>query len=344
MGKHQDGGVPRIGLVLGAGGVLGGAWMVGGLNALKLKLGWDPRDASHIVGTSAGSVLAAAISTGIGPERLLPMSPDWIFKGLFGSDDELVLMNEHVANGRRRLLWGMPGSWRLVVSSIRFDGNRPSLLRMLTGLIPQGLISTAPIRDTVRHLVPDGWTDHPCCWIVACDYHTGKRVAFGAPHMPVVPMADAVAASCAIPGFYRPQLVDGRLFVDGGLHSMSNLDLLADTELDLVICLNPLSSNYRTHSWDPVDRFMDGFRRMATRQLESEAAKLRNRGIEVVLLQPGEEDLMVMGNNLMEGRRSRDVVEVALQTVAQQLRHPTVRRTLGEFGLEFEPGSARKAS
>jgi NTE family protein len=289
-------------------------------------------------------VLSAAISTGIDPDRLLPISPDWIFKGLFGADDELIMTSDHAASGRRRLLWGMPGSWRLLVSGIRFDGNRPSLLRVLTGLIPQGLISTAPIRDTIRHLVPDGWTDHPCCWIVACDYQTGKRVAFGAPETPVVPLADAVAASCAIPGFYRPQLADGRRYVDGGLHSMSNLDLLADCDLDLVICLNPLSSNYRTHSWDPVDRFMDGFRRLATKQLESEAAKLRNRGIEVVLLQPGEEDLVAMGNNLMEGRRSRDVVEIARRTVTEQLHHPTVRRTLAEFGLDVARPAARKAS
>ena len=41
-------------------------------------------------------------------------------------------------------------------------------------------------------------------------------------------LADAVAASCAIPGFYRPVEIGGRRYVDGGLYSASNLDLLRD--------------------------------------------------------------------------------------------------------------------
>ena len=55
-------------------------------------------------------------------------------------------------------------------------------------------------------------------------------------------LADAVAASCAIPGFYRPVDIGGRRYVDGGVRSASNLDLLAGHELDLVICLNPTST------------------------------------------------------------------------------------------------------
>src|SRR5512132_4411378 len=43
---------PRVGLVLGAGGILGGAWLTGGLYALADEFGWDPGSASQIVGTS----------------------------------------------------------------------------------------------------------------------------------------------------------------------------------------------------------------------------------------------------------------------------------------------------
>jgi hypothetical protein len=45
---------PRVGLVLGAGGVLGGAWLVGALHAIVSETGWDPGSADYIVGTSAG--------------------------------------------------------------------------------------------------------------------------------------------------------------------------------------------------------------------------------------------------------------------------------------------------
>src|SRR5579871_3062014 len=62
----------RVGLVLGAGGVLGGAWLAGGLAALAEATGWDPVSASHLVGTSAGSVFAALTACNHAPSELVP--------------------------------------------------------------------------------------------------------------------------------------------------------------------------------------------------------------------------------------------------------------------------------
>ena len=36
--------------------------------------------------------------------------------------------------------------------------------------------------------------------------------------------------------------IAGRRYVDGGICSASNLDLLCGTDVDLVVCLNPMSS------------------------------------------------------------------------------------------------------
>ena len=47
------------GLVLGAGGVLGAAWTIGALAAVQEGYDWDPRSADVLIGTSAGSVMAA---------------------------------------------------------------------------------------------------------------------------------------------------------------------------------------------------------------------------------------------------------------------------------------------
>src|SRR4051794_3129932 len=61
---------PRIGLVLGAGGVLGAAWMAGALVALQERLPIPIGEAELIVGTSAGSVVAAALRCGVGVEEI----------------------------------------------------------------------------------------------------------------------------------------------------------------------------------------------------------------------------------------------------------------------------------
>jgi NTE family protein len=63
-----------VGIVLGAGGVLGGAWMAGALAALNRVTGWDPREADCLVGTSAGAVFAALLAAGVAPARFLPPS------------------------------------------------------------------------------------------------------------------------------------------------------------------------------------------------------------------------------------------------------------------------------
>src|SRR4051812_10921631 len=61
---------PRRGIVLGGGGVLGAAWMIGALSALRDTCGWQPNDADVLIGTSAGAVLAALLGSGVTADAL----------------------------------------------------------------------------------------------------------------------------------------------------------------------------------------------------------------------------------------------------------------------------------
>ena len=64
---RQQRNAPKVGLVLGAGGVLGGAWLVGALQALAEETGWDPGSADRIVGTSAGAMVSGLLASGVPP-------------------------------------------------------------------------------------------------------------------------------------------------------------------------------------------------------------------------------------------------------------------------------------
>ena len=74
--------MPRIGLVLGAGGSVGHAFHAGVLAGIADATGWDARDADVIVGTSAGAVVAALLRATVSPADLaaratdMPLSPD----------------------------------------------------------------------------------------------------------------------------------------------------------------------------------------------------------------------------------------------------------------------------
>ncbi|MGH8986820.1 MAG: patatin-like phospholipase family protein, partial [Acidimicrobiia bacterium] len=74
--------MPRIGLVLGAGGAVGHGFHAGVLAELADATGWDPRAAEIVVGTSAGSVVGALLRAGLSAADLAaratgaPLSPE----------------------------------------------------------------------------------------------------------------------------------------------------------------------------------------------------------------------------------------------------------------------------
>jgi NTE family protein len=201
----------------------------------------------------------------------------------------------------------------------------------MSGWLPRGLVSTEPLKQTIRRVCASGWAPHPNYWAVAVDYSRGRRVVFGRAGSPAADLADAVAASCAIPGFYRPVEIDGRTYVDGGVHSTSNLDVLRKEPVDLVIALNPMSSLHAGEPRTVAERLALRMRNAAGRRLGSEAKRLREAGIEVVLIQPRVLDLDAMGSNLMSSRRRPQVVQAAVRSVTEQLRESPVGARLAEL-------------
>jgi NTE family protein len=324
----------KTGLVLGAGGVIGGAWLTGGLHALAQETGWDPASADHIVGTSAGAMIGSLCASGVPPWFMVAHSAGERFDGLTDAQGRPAEEADRSAGAVFRFEKAPPpigpGSWRLAVKTLANPrGHTPGAF--LSGWLPRGVISTEPLKQTIRKVVPRGWSDHPKLWVMACDYATGRRVAFGREDAPEADLADAVAASCAIPGFYHPVTIGGRRYVDGGMHSPSNLDVLKREGLDLVVCLNPTSSLSSIPPRHPIERLHAFMRNASGRRLGNEARKLREAGAEVVLIQPQAEDLEIMGGNLMSSRRRHEVIELAVQTVADQLRKANVRELLADL-------------
>ena len=334
----------RTGLVLGAGGVLGGAWMAGVLHALAERTGWYPRHADHIVGTSAGSVLAILGAAGVPPWLLIPENATNIYHGMIDASGNLELNPDLWLRIIRRRRLGLPrlapGSLALTWAGLR--QGKSNFLKTISGLAPTGFISTDPIKETVRWVAPQGaWVQHPSTWIVACDYQTGERVVFGRTGAPAAGVAQAVAASCAIPGYYCPEIIDGRTYVDGGLHSMSNLDLLAGARLDVAVVLSPLSTRQRFRGWDPLNRFSAAARRAVARQLDAEISLLEAEGTRVHLLEPVADDLVAIGSNVMDDRRRARVMRTATRTTLEQLQRREFRGLLS-LGPGAPPESRRE--
>jgi NTE family protein len=313
----------RVGLVLGAGGVLGASWLIGAVEALESETGWRAADAEYIVGTSAGSVVGALAASGIASEYMSAYAAGRTLEAFADAESRADALSARLLGTEYRLHRALPpigpGSWRLALNTLlHLRSHSPATV--VAGWLPRGLISTGPIHGLVEKFVARHWPDHPGYWAVAADYRSGKRVAFGRNGAPNARVAEAVAASCAIPGFYHPVEIGGRRYVDGGICSTSNLDLLCGADLDLVVCLNPMSSVAPIVGGSPADRFAALMRAAAGRRLGHEARKLRAAGTEVLILQPSRNDCALMGLNLMSGTRRVEVMEQARMSVARELR------------------------
>src|SRR3954465_4011799 len=200
----------RVGLVLGAGGVVGASWLIGALEALESDTGWRAADAEYIVGTSAGSVIGTLVASGLPVESISAYAGGRSLEGMEfpeGLDLDVAELEAREAGDGYRLALALPpigpGSWRMALSTLR-NPLRHSPSAVLCGWLPRGFVSTAPIARIVDKFVPGEWPEHPNLWIVGCDYATGRRTAFGRADAPPAHIRDAVAASRALPAFHPP--------------------------------------------------------------------------------------------------------------------------------------------
>lgn len=314
--------VPRRGLVLGGGGVLGGAWAVGALARLQDRFDFRPADVDVIVGTSAGSILAALLGAGVGVEELVRhYDGQPITSGpLAGYQFDAAA----AAGGRRPGLPRLsgPGSVRLVGQSLRQIGRQPPTIA-LSAILPAGTRTLDRVGHLVDAVTPCGqWSPHPGVWVVAMDFDTGRRVVFGRPGAPIAGLADAVMASCSIPGWFAPVSIGGGTYVDGGAVSATSVDVVAHLGLDEVYVIAPMVS-FATDRPRALPALLERrWRSEVTKVVRREAALVEAAGATVRIVGPGPEDLAAIGANLMDGTRQRHVLHTSLRTsVDAWLRH-----------------------
>ncbi|MEP7035504.1 MAG: patatin-like phospholipase family protein [Dermatophilaceae bacterium] len=313
-------GPTRRGLVLGGGGVLGAAWMVGALEALQEETGVDVRDFDACVGTSAGSVLVALLGAGVSVGDLVKhqLSKPIESGPLAGFHFDY----EKASGGGRpmRPRAGLGSRELLIRNALQLRQLPPTAI--LSALLPVGRGQLGAIGALISHVVPEGWVARDHVTVVALDYDTGERVPFGRPGAPPADLHDAVMASCAIPGWYQPMVIGNHRYIDGGAWSSTNLDLLAHEGLDEVFVLAPQVSFDPDAPKQWATRLERQWRNRVTRKVVREIDTVHRHGTEVTVLGPGPADLEAFGGNLMDISRRPAVIETSLRTSALALRDP----------------------
>lgn len=281
-----------FGLVLGGGGLPGEAFHRGVLRALLDERGIDARSADVVVGTSAGSLVAASIRA---PKA--PPVPPIVESATAPQAQRLPPLPDLTA-----LLGYARRPWRM-----RAGG-------LTAALLPPGRRSTRWLQEPLRRRFGVDWPASST-WIVAARRRTGRRVVFGRDRHDT-DLATAVAASCAIPGYFRPVVVDGETYVDGAVHSATNADLLAGQELDLAVVSAPMG----VHTRVPRPSITLPFRLAWHTQLAREVAAVRRSGTEVIAVEPSDELARMMGANPVDARRIDEIEDEAYDVVCRVLR------------------------
>ncbi len=219
-----DSDLVKRGLILAGGGLAGIAWETGVLTGIADE---SPDTAAAVLaadvllGTSAGSAVAAQLGSGT------PLTE--LYDRQIAAESHEIDSGVDIDRIAEVFLGALsePGS-------VQERLQRIGAIALATDTVPESVR-----REVIAHRLPsDSWPDRELR-ITAIAVDTGELVVF-TPESGV-PLVDAVAASCAVPGAWPPVTIGERRYMDGGVGSTVNTECAADC--DSVLVLVPAGEN-----------------------------------------------------------------------------------------------------
>jgi predicted acylesterase/phospholipase RssA len=243
----------KLALVLAGGGITGAVYEIGSLRALDDAFGESGSVAKGFdiyVGVSAGSVISALLANGIHPERTVQAIIE-------GTKDLLNFQREDVYRPDVKFLIHVLGTalsalsmWPFKRISRKSKENSQSLLDILETKLPSGIFPLDHLEEYIRKLLSEGGRSNDFrrlkkeLYIPATELDTGECWIFGDSGLNEVPISQAVAASSAIPIFFRPYRVLDHDFVDGAISKIAHVHVPIDKGACSILVINPLVPIY----------------------------------------------------------------------------------------------------
>lgn len=285
--------------------------------ALRMATDWDPNRADVVVGTSSGAFVSSLV-------RHDALTLDSLVLPSDDRDDVAERIRAHVYS---KDVSASVGKWMRygLVPGVRSPG-----LTMFLG--SPARYSAAGIGDWVtRHIgerAAGSWPDRATA-IVAYDLRRGVRAAFGTDSAPDVGIADAVAASSALPLVFRPHEIGDSLYVDGGVSSGTHADLVLGRHqpLDLVLVVAPMAAETQRRRALFHEKMFD---RVGLRSLSQEIALIKKTWpeSEVVTLYPSPSVQNAMRPNPLDASRAVATFMRTLISMKRTLARPEIWSTL----------------
>lgn len=205
--------------MLAGGGLAGIAWETGILRGIADESPTTAKallESDVLVGTSAGSTVAAQLSSGL--------SLDELFDRQTAASSTELTPNVGIEEITELFLTAM-----LTPNTTKAE----KLQKIGAVALSTPTVTEAVRREVIAHRLPShDWPDR-VLRISAIDTATGELVTFD--RSSGVGLVDAVAASCAVPGVWPPVTIGDHRYMDGGVGSSVNMALAGDCDVAVVL-------------------------------------------------------------------------------------------------------------
>ncbi|MBO0777294.1 MAG: patatin-like phospholipase family protein [Ktedonobacteraceae bacterium] len=265
---------PKKALVLGGGGTTGTAWEIGLLLGLY-EGGIDVTDVDLIIGTSAGSVTGAQITSGLTLQELYALQ----LRPIEQAKERVVPLDQDIL---RKVFVAGTGAADAQTARARIGA---------VALAAQTMSEEERLDIIAERLSVQDWPSTPRLVIIAIDAQTGEWVLFD--KASAVPLVLAVAASTAFPGVSPPTTIGGHRYIDGGFRSATNADLAKGAQR--VLILSPLTFDSSAQDGPANSAYIKTF--------EDEQVQLQQAGAQVLVITPDEASVAAKGPHASDSRR-----------------------------------------
>jgi predicted acylesterase/phospholipase RssA len=239
-------------------------------------------------------------------------------------------------------------------------------LPSISALLPSGLFDNSGLERWIRgnmeaNGIPNDFGElyretGRKLFIIATNLDTAERVVFGPHDDHGLRVSEAIQASSALPGFFRPARLGGIDYVDGGLRHTANIDVAIEQGADLVICYNPFRPflNLVQHGSDGRSKgylaeggllrvFNQSFRTLLHSRLAlGLQAYLRDERFsgDIVVIEARETDQKFFGVNPLAFWRRAESVQHGFESVRRTLldHAEILAPVLERYGLELQTG------
>ncbi|MBM4354993.1 MAG: hypothetical protein FJ109_14610 [Deltaproteobacteria bacterium] len=244
-------------------------------------------------------------------------------------------------------------------------------LPSLASFVPSGVFDNSSIerymrRNLLRARVPNNFSllareRGRRLYIHTVDLDTAQDVIFGPDERNDATISEAVQASTALPGFYRPALINGRYYIDGSAKQTAPIELVKQKGADLIICYNPfrpfshaptktLSAKYASMGEMGLSMIIDqSIRTLLYSRLSLAIEDLRNDPSfhgDVVVMEPAESDSEYFAINPLSFWKRAEAARHGFITVFRDVErnYARIQELFSTYGLVTDIGRLKSVA